>query len=279
VAENTIDAYFRDVYKLVQFLEMSKPTDLEKIQSSHISAFLIYLLELGLSVRSQSRIISGLKSFFEFCEEEQLLAQNPMLKIESPKLDKKLPDTLDFYEIEKILASIDLSTYEGYRNRSIIETLYSSGLRVSELTHLRWSQVNLKENYLKIIGKGNKERIVPIGTDARKFIYTYFTEIRVHLTPKKGDEDIVYLNRRGGQLTRQMIFLIIKNTAEQAGIHKTISPHTYRHSFATHLIEGGADLRVIQELLGHESITTTEIYTHLDNDFLIQTIAQFHPRA
>ncbi len=279
LSDNTIEAYLRDVYKLIQFLDMTNPTPLEKVKAKQISDLLLYLVQLGISVRSQSRIISGLKSFFEFWEEEGLVTINPMLKIESPTVGRNLPDTLDFHEIEKILDAIDLSTPEGFRNRSMIETLYSSGLRVSELVQLKWSQINFQESFIKVIGKGNKERLVPIGTDARKYIQVYYSEIRSALSPKKGAEDIVYLNRRGGILTRQMVFLIAKQSALDAGILKNISPHTYRHSFATHLIEGGADLRIIQELLGHESIITTEIYTHLDNDFLSQTISQYHPRA
>lgn len=279
MSSNTIEAYQRDVSKLIQYFDMRGVNNAQHLKTKDISDFLSYLFSIGLSIRSQARIISGLKSFFEFLSDEELIAVNPMLKIESLKLPKTLPDTLEFFEIEKILEEIDVSTPEGFRNRSIIETLYSSGLRVSELINLEWSKVNLKEGYLKVIGKGDKERLVPIGTDAKKYMSIYYHEIRSDLTPKKGSEDIVYLNRRGGQLTRQMIFLIIKDTTFNAGIEKDVSPHTYRHSFATHLIEGGADLRVVQELLGHESITTTEIYTHLDRDYLTQTIAQFHPRS
>jgi integrase/recombinase XerD len=258
---------------------MTSPKRVDEVTGQDVSDLLVYLVQLGISKASQSRLISGLKSFFDFLEQDSDIQLNPMQKIETPKLDRHLPDTLEFFEIEKILANIDLSSAEGFRNRSILETLYSSGLRVSELVNLEWSRINLKEKYLIVVGKGNKERIVPLGSDAKKYMEIYFHEIRSLLSPKKEDQDIVYLNRRGGKLTRQMIFFIVKKTAEEARINKDISPHTYRHSFATHMIEGGADLRVVQELLGHESITTTEIYTHLDRDYLIQTVAQFHPRA
>ena len=275
----TIEAYLQDVNKLVRFLQMTTVKSPLEVNQQDVLDLLGYLVGLGISHSSQSRVISGLKSFFDFLEEDDDIVVNPISKIETPKLYKKLPDTLDYHEIELILNQIDLSNPLGFRNRSILETLYSSGLRVSELVNLKWSNVNLDQNYMKVLGKGNKERLVPIGTDARKYMDMYFNEVRVHLLPKIGDEDIVYLNRRGGKLTREMVFHVVKNTAKAALITKSVSPHTYRHSFATHLVEGGADLRAVQEMLGHESITTTEIYTHLDRDYLMQTITDYHPRS
>lgn len=279
LSDATVKAYLQDVNKLISYLGMVSPKAPTDIKAQDILDLLGYLVGFGISHASQSRVISGLKSFFDFLEEDEDIAVNPMAKIETPKLAKKLPDTLDYHEIEHILSQIDVSDPLGFRNRSILETLYSSGLRVSELVNLKWSNVNLEQKFMKVLGKGNKERLVPIGSDARKYMDIYFNEIRVHLLPKKGDEDIVYLNRRGGKLTREMVFHVVKNTAKQADINKKVSPHTYRHSFATHLVEGGADLRAVQEMLGHESITTTEIYTHLDKEYLMQTVTDYHPRS
>lgn len=279
LSDATVKAYLQDVNKLISYLGMVSPKAPTDIKAQDILDLLGYLVGFGISHASQSRVISGLKSFFDFLEEDEDIAVNPMAKIETPKLAKKLPDTLDYHEIEHILSQIDISDPLGFRNRSILETLYSSGLRVSELVNLKWSNVNLEQKFMKVLGKGNKERLVPIGSDARKYMDIYFNEIRVHLLPKKGDEDIVYLNRRGGKLTREMVFHVVKNTAKQADINKKVSPHTYRHSFATHLVEGGADLRAVQEMLGHESITTTEIYTHLDKEYLMQTVTDYHPRS
>ena len=226
---------------------------------------------------SQARIISGLKSFFKYCLQEHLITSDPSCLLESPKLKKTLPDILSFDEIEKIIGQLDLSKPEGGRNKAMLETLYSCGLRVTELVNLRISCLFLQDGFVRVIGKGDKERLVPIGSDAIKYINIYRLDIRVHIAIKPGNEDILFLNRRGSKLSRVMIFLIIKQMARLAAINKTISPHTFRHSFATHLVEGGADLRAVQEMLGHESITTTEIYTHLDREYLRDTLQQFHP--
>ncbi|MFN8436287.1 MAG: site-specific tyrosine recombinase XerD [Cytophagales bacterium] len=281
LSENSIQAYLHDVNLLYQFTEIKElkispqSIDLETLQN-----FLVYINELGLAAHSQARIISGLKSFFNFLSIENLITKNPAKLLEAPKLGRKLPDTLDYSEIIKLLEAIDHSTAEGMRNRAILETLYSCGLRVSELINLKISQLYYEAGFIKVEGKGNKERLVPIGRDAMKYIQIYLTEVRPLLnTIKKGNENIVFLNRRGAGLTRVMIFTIIKNLAQDIQLNKNISPHTFRHSFATHLIEGGADLRAVQEMLGHESITTTEIYTHLDRDYLKQIITEFHPRS
>jgi integrase/recombinase XerD len=226
---------------------------------------------------SQARIISGLRSFYKYCLLEQITVTDPTMLLESPKLIRKLPDTLSFEEIEKIINAIDLSKLEGERNKAILETMYSCGLRVSELVNLKISCLYLDVGFVKVIGKGDKERLVPIGDDAVKFINIYRKTIRNHVKIKNGEEDILFLNRRGSRLSRVMIFLILKALAKEAGITKNISPHTFRHSFATHLVEGGADLRAVQEMLGHESITTTEIYTHLDREYLRTTLNEYHP--
>jgi integrase/recombinase XerD len=230
-----------------------------------------------MSERSQSRIISGIKSFYRFCIQEQITTTDPTELLSAPKLKKVLPDTLTFVEIEQLIQQIDLSKLEGQRNKAILETLYSCGLRVSELTNLKISHLYLDIGFVRVIGKGDKERLIPIGSDAIKHILIYLKEVRVHVEIKKGNEDILFLNRRGAALTRVMIFYIIKDLAVKAGIAKIISPHTFRHSFATHLVEGGADLRAVQEMLGHESITTTEIYTHMDRNFLRDTLNKYHP--
>ena len=280
LSPSSIESYLRDVSNLEQFLDLSgEQKEIDKIERQDILNLLIYLVELEISPASQARLISGLKSFFDFLLEDGDISSNPLELIESPKLESRLPDTLAFHEIEQILNTFDLSSPEGFRNRSIIETMYSSGLRVSEVIGLCWSNVFLEEGFLKVLGKGDKERLVPIGKDAIKYMKEYYSDIR-SLVPVKPDfKDTLYLNRRGRQLTRQMIFLIVKDGVRMADIKKNISPHTFRHSFATHLVEGGADLRAVQEMLGHESITTTEIYTHLDKEYLKQTISSFHPRA
>lgn len=280
LASNSVEAYVHDIVKLREFLEISNiVVSPLKIEQTHIQDFLKYIHELGLSAHSQARILSGIKAFYKFLLMEEMLQKDPAELIEGPKLGRKLPDTLDYHEIVKMFDSIDVSIPEGYRNRAMLETLYSSGLRVSELVGLKITNVFFDMGFLKILGKGDKERMVPIGRDALKFIRTYLDEIRVHLNVDKSSENIVFLNRRGKQLSRVMIFMIIKKTAAEIGIRKNISPHTFRHSFATHLIEGGADLRAVQLMLGHESITTTEIYTHLDRDYLKQVVKDFHPRS
>lgn len=277
---NSVEAYVRDVEKLEEFLELTK-IDLApaRIREEHLSAFLRYIAELGLAAHSQARMLSGIKAFFKYLLLENEITEDPTELLESPRLPRKLPDVLSYEEIETMLSAIDHSTPEGTRNRAIMEVLYSSGLRVSELTDLQLTNCHFDIGFLRIIGKGDKMRLVPIGKEAIKYTQIYLDHVRGDIAPQKGSEDIVFLNRRGGQLSRVMIFLMIKDTAEKAGIHKNVSPHTFRHSFATHLIEGGASLRAVQEMLGHESITTTEIYTHLDRDYLRQIITEFHPRS
>lgn len=280
LSQNSIDAYVRDVEKLAQFVELSglKLSPL-KITTGHLEKFIHFISELGMSAFSQARILSGLKSFFKYLEFEELIENNPAGRLEGPKLGRKLPDTLEYNEIIKLFEAIDLSSAEGTRNRAMLETLYSSGLRVSELVELRLANIYFDVGFLRVVGKGNKERLVPVGRDALKFLKIYIEEVRVHVPVQKGFESYAFLNRRGKKLSRVMIFLVIKGLAAKIGLKKVISPHTFRHSFATHLIEGGADLRAVQEMLGHESITTTEIYTHLDRDYLRQVVQEFHPRG
>ena len=277
LSPNSVEAYVRDIQKLAQFLDGK--CGVKEVKEVHLQNFLEWINELGMTPNSQARVLSGLKSFFKYLLFENIVTHNPSALLEGPKLGRKLPDTLSFPEIEQLLHAIDLSTPEGQRNRAMLETLYSSGLRVTELVELKLSNVYFDLGFLRIIGKGNKERLVPIGRDALKYIRIYTEQVRVHTPVKKGNENYVFLNRRGSKLSRVMIFTIIKNLAEQIGMKKSISPHTFRHSFATHLIEGGADLRAVQEMLGHESITTTEIYTHLDREYLKQVIQEFHPRS
>ncbi|MEQ9592285.1 MAG: site-specific tyrosine recombinase XerD [Cyclobacteriaceae bacterium] len=277
---NSVEAYVRDIEKLHQFIEMThKGVSPLKITAKHLQGFIGFVNDLGMSAHSQARILSGVKAFYKYLLFEELIEKDPTVLIEGPKLGRKLPDTLSYPEIEKLLEAIDLSTPEGARNRAMLEVLYSSGLRVSELVDLRINNVYTDVGFLRVIGKGNKERLVPVGKDALKFLTIYKEEIRVHVPVKKGFESFLFLNRRGRKLTRVMVFTIIKLLAQKIGLKKVISPHTFRHSFATHLIEGGADLRAVQEMLGHESITTTEIYTHLDRDYLRQVIQEFHPRS
>jgi integrase/recombinase XerD len=278
LSDNSVEAYLHDIEKLTAYLEVSNNLKTpQQIELKDLEKFVQWIMELGMTAGSQSRIISGLRSFFKYCLLERIVTIDPSTLLESPKLKRSLPDVLSFAEIENIIAQIDLSKPEGGRNKAILETLYGCGLRVSEVVNLRISSLFMDVGFIKVIGKGDKERLVPIGSDAIKYINLYKNNIRVHIPLKPGNEDILFLNRRGAKLSRVMIFLIIKQLARQAGITKNISPHTFRHSFATHLVEGGADLRAIQEMLGHESITTTEIYTHLDRDFLRNTLQQFHP--
>lgn len=276
---NSIEAYLRDVEKLVRYLDMRElKLSVEEIKLSHLEDFIKWINEMGMDAHSQARIISGVRAFYKYLLMEDVVSINPTELLLTPKLARKLPDTLSIDEINALIGSLDQSTPEGVRNKAMLETLYGCGLRVSELVGLKISDMFLDVEFIKVIGKGNKERLVPIGSEAIKYIRLYQDNIRVHITPKKGDEDILFLNKRGGRLSRVMVFYIIKACAGAIGLKKTISPHTFRHSFATHLIEGGADLRAIQEMLGHASITTTEIYTHLDRDFLRSTIMQYHPR-
>ena len=280
LSENSISAYLNDIKKLRDFIKLKKidlePNDIDIVI---INDFLEYLNELGISSFSQARIVSGLKSFFKFLILEEKISKDPMDLIESPKLKRKLPEVLSLNDINILLNSIDLSTMEGVRNRAIIETLYSSGLRVSELINLSIQNLFLDIGFIKVIGKGSKERLVPIGRHAIKYINMYKNEYRHNKKINKGNEGFLFLNRYGRKLTREMIFLIIKKVSNKCLLNKNVSPHTFRHSFATHLIEGGADLRAVQEMLGHESITTTEIYTHLDREYLKQVIKEFHPTS
>ncbi len=279
LSPNSVEAYARDVRKLQQFLEMEQvrasPT---QVTTRLLRDFLATLTDLGLGATSQARTLSGLKAFFNFLIMEDLLKLDPTDTLEAPKTGRHLPDTLSYPEIETLFGVIDLSTDEGLRARALLEVLYSSGLRVSELTDLRLSNIYADQGFIKVLGKGNKERLVPIGREALKHLNFYLSGVRGHLDIKPGAEDVVFLNARGSQLSRITVFTTIKKLAERAGLRLSISPHTFRHSFATHLIEGGADLRAVQEMLGHASITTTEIYTHLDRDYLRQVITEFHPR-
>src|SRR5690606_20179245 len=278
LSDHSVEAYLQDVNKFISFLRLRElKISPSEVNASHIKDFLKEIGELGIASSTQARILSGLKSFFGYCIIEDIIITDPTLLIEAPKLKRALPDILDYSEIELLISQNDLSTPEGLRNKAILETMYSCGLRVSELTGLKISNYFPEIGFVRVTGKGNKERLVPIGEMAVKHIGIYLNHVRNKLVPKPGSEDIIFLNRRGGQLSRVMIFLLIRQLADKAGIKKNISPHTFRHSFATHLIEGGADLRAVQEMLGHESITTTEIYTHLDREFLRTTLKAYHP--
>ncbi len=279
LSKNSIEAYLRDIDKIEQFLSyQDKKTEPLKISTQDLKDLLQWVNELGMLATSQARLISGIKSFYKFLIMEDLITKDPSELIEAPKTRRKLPDVLTIEEIENLIGALDLSKIENIRNKAMLELLYSSGLRVTELIELKISNYYPDVEFVKITGKGNKERLVPIGDSAMKHIAIYRETVRNHQEIKKGQEDFMFLNRRGNKLSRVMVFMIIKDLALKIGLQKNISPHTFRHSFATHLIEGGADLRAIQEMLGHESITTTEIYTHLDRDFLKQTIKEFHPR-
>lgn len=278
LAEHSVDAYLGDIQKLTDYLQLkSQLLEPSQIELIHLQNFVQWIAELGMKPSSQSRLISGLRSFFTYCLTEQIIFKNPSTLLESPKMKRALPDFLSFEEIEMMLATVPLNTPEGARNRAMLETMYSCGLRVSELIGLQISCLYPDLGFVRVIGKGNKERLIPIGKDALKYIRIYKDEIRVHMKIQRGQEDFLFLNKHGKPLSRIMVFYIIKDAAQKAGINKKISPHTFRHSFATHLVEGGADLRAVQQMLGHESITTTEIYTHLDRDYLRSTLQQFHP--
>jgi len=278
LADHSVEAYLRDLEKLTSFIVFTGVSKSpENIDFKDLQEFVKWIAELGMTATSQSRIISGIRSFFKYCLTEQIIIKDPSLLLETPKLKRALPDVLGFEEIESIINAIDLSKPEGGRNKAIFETMYSSGLRVSEVVNLKISCLYLDVGFIRVIGKGDKERLVPIGESAIKYINIYRRNIRLHMPVKPGQEDILFINRRGTRLTRVMIFLILKDLVKKAGIKKNVSPHTFRHSFATHLVEGGADLRAVQEMLGHESITTTEIYTHLNRDFLRDTLQRFHP--
>lgn len=278
LADHSVAAYLHDLEKLTQYLQtLPQPLKPDEVELKTLQGFVKWIAELGMTSRSQARIISGIKAFYKYCLLENLVKKDPSTLLEAPKLKRSLPDTLSFEEIEKIISSIDLSKPGGTRNKALLEILYSCGLRVSELVNLRISQLYFDVGFIRVTGKGDKERLVPVGNTAVKYVTLYLKEVRARQAVKPGQEDIVFLNKHGAGLTRVMVFYIIREAAAAAGIRKTISPHTFRHSFATHLVENGADLRAVQEMLGHESITTTEIYTHVDRAFLRKTLEQFHP--
>ena len=278
LSDHSVEAYLHDVTKLTQYLQVvNQEKNPAALTLKDLQAFVKWIGELGMGATTQARIISGIRSFYKYLLTEQLVTIDPSTLLEAPKTRRKLPDTLSFEEIEQLIGAIDLSSPEGTRNKAILETMYSCGLRVSELVGLKISCLYLDIGFIRVIGKGDKERLVPIGSDSIKCIKIYKDTVRSHQNVSEKNQDILFLNRRGNALSRVMIFYIIKSLALTAGITKVISPHTFRHSFATHLVEGGADLRAVQEMLGHESITTTEIYTHLNRDFLRDTLQQFHP--
>lgn len=276
---NSVEAYLHDVALLKQFMELKYPSVTpDAVSSEHLQEFILFINEMGLGDQSQARILSGIRAFYKYLLMEDLIKDNPTTLLEGPKLRRKLPDVLHVNEIDQLFSAIDHSKADGVRNRAILETLYGCGLRVTELVSLKISNLYFDVGFIKVTGKGNKERLIPIGSEAIKHINFYRQGVRSKLNIRNGFEDTLFLNRNGSMLTRVYIFMMIKALAIKAGIKKSISPHTFRHSFATHLVEGGADLRAVQEMLGHESIITTEIYTHLDSDFLRQTLQQFHPR-
>lgn len=278
LANHSVDAYLHDLDLFTRYLQLQNlAVSPDRIELKELQAFVKWITELGMTESSQARILSGLRSFFKYCLTEQISPTDPSALLESPKLKRSLPDTLSFEEIELLINAIDLSKPEGERNKAILETMYSCGLRVSEVVGLQLSCLYLDSGFIRVIGKGNKERLVPIGDKAVRQLTIYINHVRVHQPVQAGAEDIVFLNRRGQPLTRVMIFLMIKDLVKKTGLKKNVSPHTFRHSFATHLVEGGADLRAVQEMLGHESITTTEIYTHLDREFLRNTLHRYHP--
>lgn len=280
LSANSLDAYLHDVEKLTQYLEFA---GIEKapsaISADDLHQFLRWVSELGLAAASQARILSGIRAFYKYQLMEDLIKEDPTELLEGPKLGRKLPDTLDYKEIEMLLDAIDRSTPEGERNRAMLEVLYGCGLRVTELVTLQISNIYPNEGFIRVTGKGDKERLIPIGSSALKQVLLYIQQVRVHIQPKPQAVDTVFISKRGTGITRVLVFTIIKNLAKKIGLKKSISPHTFRHSFATHLVEGGADLRAVQQMLGHESITTTEIYTHMDREFLKTVVNRFHPRA
>lgn len=280
LSANSLDAYLHDVEKLTQYLEIA---GIQKapaaITADDLHQFLRWVSELGLAAASQARILSGIRAFYKYQLMEDLIKEDPTELLEGPKLGRKLPDTLDYKEIEMLLDAIDRSTPEGERNRAMLEVLYGCGLRVSELITLQISNIYPNEGFVRVTGKGDKERLIPIGSSALKQVLLYLQQVRVHIQPKPAAVDTVFISKRGTGITRVLVFTIIKNLAKKIGMKKSISPHTFRHSFATHLVEGGADLRAVQQMLGHESITTTEIYTHMDREFLKTVVNRFHPRA
>lgn len=280
LSANTVEAYLNDIGKLAQYASMlpEKPS-YRGLKHPDLQKFLMWINEFNLSATSQARIISGIKGFYKYAVLEGLMMENPAELLEMPRLKRKLPEVLSLEDINAMLACIDMSKAEGHRNKAIIETLYGCGLRVTELVDLKLSNLFFQAGFIRVVGKGDKERIVPIGQEAQNAIQWYIEGTRIHLNVKKGQEDFVFLSRNGRQLTRIMVFFICKELASLAGIRKTISPHTFRHSFATHLVEAGADLRAVQDMLGHESITTTEIYTHISRDYLREVVMKYHPRG
>ncbi len=280
LSENSIHAYVRDIEKLEQFLSQKHPNILpQNVKMKNLQDFISWIHRQGLTATTQARLISGIKAFYKYLLLEDYVKENPAELLESPKTKRKLPDTLSIDEINKLVETIDLSKPEGTRNKAMLETLYGCGLRVSELISLKISNIYFNEGFIKVRGKGNKERLVPFGTTAKKYVVQYINHDRIHINIDKNFTDFLFLNKRGRPISRVMVFIIIRDLAEKTGLRKKISPHTFRHSFATHLIEGGADLRAVQEMLGHESITTTEIYTHLDRDYLREAILSYHPRS
>ncbi len=279
LSRNSIDAYLHDFEMLKTFLhQIPENPAPERIRYEDLRQFIRHCTELGLSARTQARIISGIKCFFRFMLTENLIEENPADRMETPRIGRKLPEVLSVFEVEQMLNAIDLSKNEGHRDKAMLETLYGCGLRVSELTGLLISNLRFNDGFIKVLGKGNKERLVPVGSSAIRYNNIYINEFRNRAKPARGFENTLYLNRFGKSISRVSVFNMIREVARLAGIHRPISPHTLRHSFATHLVEGGADLRAVQEMLGHESITTTEIYTHLDREYLRETINRYHPR-
>ena len=278
LSSNSIEAYLNDINKLEQYATQAE-MPLPDVRAKDIQDFLVWIGGFGIANATQARLLSALKIFFSFLQIEHDWPDNPTELIEGPKLTRKLPDVLSIEEIDQLIEAIDLSTSEGMRNKAMLEILYGCGLRVSELVNLKISNLHLGVEFIKVEGKGNKERLIPIGSQAIKYLKIYLEEVRVHIAVKSGQEDYVFLNRRGNALSRVMVFLIIKDLVKKIGLQKEVSPHTFRHSFASHLVEGGADLRAVQDMLGHESISTTEIYTHIDKDYLQSVITQYHPRS
>lgn len=280
MSHHTIEAYLNDVGKFVQWLELEGRTLLPlAVKADDLTQFIFWANQLGLEATTQARLISGLRAFYKYLLVEDMLDEDPTELLESPRMRRKIPEVLSVHEIQAMLLAVDLSDPQGQRNRAILEVLYACGLRVSELVNLRLTQLFLEANFLKVLGKNNKERLVPIGAEAAKFLKIYLENVRnLQTNIQKEAENIVFLNRRGGRMSRVMVFILVKEFAAKAGVVKNISPHTFRHSFATHLVEGGADLKAVQDMLGHESITTTEIYTHLDTEYLKETIYLYHPR-
>ncbi|NJL75713.1 MAG: site-specific tyrosine recombinase XerD [Saprospiraceae bacterium] len=280
-SDNTVEAYLRDVRKLIDFFKSQHITLApHEVKKEHLEDFVKWAASSGIGANSQTRIISGVRAFFKFLLVDDAIGEDPTEFVKRPRMERKLPEVLAISEVQAMIDTVDLSSVHGLRNRAMLETLYACGLRVSELTTLKLSNMHLDTGFIKVIGKNNRERMVPIGEVASKHIKNYIEHVRKHLSKiQKQDEDILFLNHRGTQLTRVMVFKIVKEAAEKAAIPKNVSPHTFRHSFATHLVEGGADLRAVQDMLGHESIATTEVYTHLDKEYLKETILQFHPRS